>query len=212
MNKTILSIFLILSILTNNSASAAEANKGGAKVVQTEKPKKGDNVAVIKTNEGTMKAIIFTSLVPTAANNFIELAKQGKYTNVPFHRVIRDFMIQGGDFTNKNGTGGYSSKGAGTNIGDEYVPELTHIRGALSWAKTSMPNSIGSQFYIVHPQKGAHFLDHKLGAGPADGYTVFGQVYEGFEVIDKIANSEVDGNDKPLSPQTIESVSIEVIE
>ncbi len=212
MKKIILITFIALAILTNNSAYSAETNKGGAKVVQTDKPKKGDTIAIIKTNQGEMKAIIFTSLVPTAANNFIELAKQGKYTNVPFHRVIHDFMIQGGDFTNKNGTGGYASKGPGTNIGDEYVPELTHIRGALSWAKTSMPNSIGSQFYIVHPQKGAHFLDHKTGAGPADGYTVFGQVYEGFDVIDKIATTDTDPSDKPLTPQMIESVKIEVVQ
>lgn len=212
--KKIVFILVIFcgAILLNNSAYSAETKKAGGKVVQTDKPKKGDTVAVIKTNQGTMKAIIFTSLVTKAANNFVELAKQGKYTNVPFHRVIENFMIQGGDFTNKNGTGGYAASGPGTTIGDEYAPELTHIRGALAWAKTSMPNSIGSQFYIVHPQKGAHFLDHQEGSGPAEGYTVFGQVYEGLEVIDKIATSQTDAQDRPLSPQTIESVSIEVVQ
>ena len=195
---------LTLTIILGINPMNAEAE-----FKQTDKPKAGDTIAVIKTNQGIMKAVIFDKLVKASAENFIELAKQEKYTNVPFHRVIKDFMIQGGDFTNKNGTGGHSYKGPGTNIGDQYVPELTHIRGALSWAKTSAPNSIGSQFYIVHPEKGAHFLDHPKGGGPADGYSVFGQVYEGLDVIDKIANSPTGAGDKPTSPMTIESITIE---
>ena len=189
--------------------NAAAETQGGGKVSQTDKPKAGDTIAVIKTNQGTMKAVIFTTLVPASAQNFIDLAKQGKYNNVPFHRVIKNFMIQGGDFTNKNGTGGHSAKGPGTTIGDQYTPELTHIRGALSWAKTSAPNSIGSQFYIVHPEKGAHFLDHPAGGGAAEGYSVFGQVYEGQDVLDKIATTPTSADDKPVSPMTIESITIE---
>jgi len=176
---------------------------------QTDKPKAGDTIAVIKTNQGTMKAIIFDKVVEESAQNFIELARQGRYSDVPFHRVIKDFMIQGGDFTNKNGTGGYSAKGAGTTIADQYSPKLTHIKGALAWAKTQAPKSIGSQFYIVHGKDGAHFLDHPAGGGPADGYSVFGQLYEGFEVLDKIGNTATGAQDKPNSPMTIESITIE---
>ena len=191
------------------SPASADEAKGAAKVVQTDKPKAGETIAVIKTNQGTMKARLFTDAVPESAQNFIELAKQGKYTNVPFHRVIKDFMIQGGDFTNKDGTGGHSAKGPNTTISDQYHDDLTHIRGALSWAKTARPNSIGSQFYIVHPAKGAHFLDHPKNGGPAEGYSVFGQVYEGQDVIDKIANTPTGAQDKPKEPMTIESVTIE---
>ena len=176
---------------------------------QTAAPKAGDTVAVIKTNQGIMRAIIFENVVKESADNFIQLAKQEKYSNVPFHRVIKDFMIQGGDFTNKNGTGGHSAKGPGTTIADQYSPHLTHIRGALAWAKTSAPKSIGSQFYIVHPEKGAHFLDHPKGGGPADGYSVFGQLYEGFDVLDKIASTPTAPGDKPTSPMIIESITIE---
>ena len=179
---------------------------------QTDKPKAGDTIAVIKTNQGTMKAIIFTGAVPESAKNFVELAKQGKYTNVPFHRVIKGFMIQGGDFEKQNGTGGYSASGPGTTIADQYNPSLTHIRGALAWAKTSMPKSIGSQFYIVHPEKGAHFLDHPSGGGPAEGYSVFGQLFDGFDTLDKIATTSTGANDKPTSPMTIESITIETME
>ena len=114
-------------------------------------------------------------------------------------------------FTNKDGTGGYAAKGPGTTIGDQYHPSLTHIRGALAWAKTARPNSIGSQFYIVHPEKGAHFLDHPSGGGPAEGYSVFGQVYEGVDVLDKIGNVATDPGDRPTSPVTIESITIETL-
>jgi len=198
-------------VLTGAAVAQADETKGGASVSQTDKPKAGDTIAVIKTNQGTMKAKLFTSLVPESANNFIELAKQGKYSNVPFHRVIKGFMIQGGDFTNKDGTGGHAAKGPGTTIGDMYHPSLTHIRGAVAWAKTARPNSIGSQFYIVHPEKGAHFLDHPEGGGPAEGYSVFGQVSEGLDVVDKIATTPTAPGDKPLQPMTIESVTIETL-
>ncbi len=203
MNRLVSFLLPALFLLGAYSTSAS------AEFTQTAPPSAGDTIAVIKTNKGTIKAIIFTKEVPESADNFVQLAKQGKYTDVPFHRVIRDFMIQGGDFTNKNGTGGYSAKGSGTTIGDQYSPRLTHIRGALAWAKTSMPHSIGSQFYIVHPAKGAHFLNHPANGGPAQGYSVFGQTFEGFDVIDAIATSPVGPGDKPLSPLTIESVTIE---
>jgi peptidyl-prolyl cis-trans isomerase B (cyclophilin B) len=199
----------LIKLVTLILLVGATSMNAEAEFKQTDKPKAGDTIAVIKTNEGVMKAIIFDKLVKDSAANFIELAKQEKYNNVPFHRVIRDFMIQGGDFTNKNGTGGHSAKGAGSTIGDQYDPNLTHIRGALSWAKTAAPNSIGSQFFIVHPEKGAHFLDHPKQGGPADGYSVFGQVYEGFDVLDKIANTPTGSQDKPVSPMTIESITIE---
>lgn len=175
---------------------------------QTDHPKTGEEIAIIRTNHGEMKARLFPEWVPVGVQNFIGLAKARKYDDVPFHRVIKDFMIQGGDFTARNGTGGHSFEGPGTTIGDEYTPELTHIRGALAWAKTSMPNSIGSQFFIVHPEKGAHFLDHPEGGGPADGYTVFGQVFEGFEALDAIAELPTDHQDNPREPATIESIEI----
>ena len=178
--------------------------------MQKNPPQKGDSIAVIQTNRGTIRAKLFADLVPNAVKNFIDLVNQEKYTDVPFHRVIKDFMIQGGDFTNKNGTGGHAAKGPGATIGDEYHAQLTHIRGALSYAKTARPNSIGSQFFIVHPAKGAHFLDHPAGGGAAEGYTVFGQVFEGFDVLDLIANTPTDKGDRPREDQMIESIRVEI--
>lgn len=205
---------LLLALFTVVFMTVVFLKKGASDLMaeqfnQADSPKAGETIAIIKTNQGTMKARIFDTVVPESAKNFIELVKQEKYTNVPFHRVIKGFMIQGGDFTNKNGTGGHSAKGAGTTISDQYNPQLSHIRGAVAWAKTSAPNSIGSQFYIVHPESGAHMLDHPAGGGPAEGYSVFGQVYEGLDVIDKIATTPTDAGDRPKSPMVIESITIE---
>ena len=176
---------------------------------QLDKAQSGETIAIIKTNLGEMRARLFPEIVGEAAENFIELAQQGKYNNVPFHRIIKDFMIQGGDFTNRNGTGGHAAKGPGSNIGDRYDVRLTHLRGALSWAKTSLPNSIGSQFFIVHPENGTHFLDHPAKGGPAEGYSVFGQLFDGFDVLDAIASVKTDRSDRPYEDVLIESVKIE---
>ncbi len=177
--------------------------------MQTDLPVKGDTIAIIRTSHGEMKFKLFVDLIPEGTRNFMELAKAGKYRGAPFHRIIKDFMIQGGDFTRGDGTGGHSYRGPGTTIGDEYHPDLKHIRGALSYAKTSQPNSIGSQFFIVHPQKGAHFLDHPQGGGPAEGYTVFGQMFQGFEVLDAIATVKTGPGDRPVETVSIEDIVIE---
>ncbi len=177
--------------------------------MQQDTPMPGEPVAIITTNRGVMKFRLFPELVGEAVTNFVRLARAGKYDQVPFHRIIAGFMIQGGDFTRRDGTGGHAHEGPGSTIGDQYHPELTHVRGALSYAKTSAPHSIGSQFFIVHPEKGAHFLDHPKNGGPAAGYTVFGQLYEGFEVLDAIAATPTRTGDRPIEPQIIESVVIE---
>jgi cyclophilin family peptidyl-prolyl cis-trans isomerase len=179
--------------------------------MQTRAPKTGDTIATIVTTKGTMKALIFTDVLGEVALNFVELAKAGLYKDAPFHRVIKDFMIQGGDFTNKNGTGGHAHKGAGSKIADEYHPELKNIRGALSWAKTAAPCSIGSQFFIVHPADGTPFLDHPKNGGAAEGYSVFGQLFDGFEVLDAIATTKTGRQDLPLEPILIEDIQIDVM-
>ncbi|MDR0517705.1 MAG: 3-phosphoserine/phosphohydroxythreonine transaminase [Fibromonadaceae bacterium] len=176
---------------------------------QTDAPQSGETIATISTSHGEMKIRLFPEIVGLAAENFIELARQGKYNGVPFHRVIKNFMIQGGDFENKNGTGGHAAKGEGSTIGDVYDPRLKHIAGAVSWAKTSAPNSIGSQFFIVHGKNGAHFLDHPEGGKKHEGYTVFGQLYEGFETLDSIAGVKTGGNDRPKKDVIIESIVVE---
>ena len=201
--KFIFSVFILLSV-----HSWAQSQNIVELPFQLQAPSKGEFIAEIKTNQGSMTFRLFSQQIPIGVKNFVELAKMGKYKNIPFHRVIKDFMIQGGDFTEKNGTGGYSYKGKGTTISDEYHVDLTHIRGALSYAKTSRPNSIGSQFFIVHPQSGTHQLNHPPGGKPSQGYTVFGQLISGGDVLDKIANIPTDPRDIPKTAVLIIDVII----
>lgn len=170
--------------------------------MQTAQPKAGDVIATITTNHGIMKAVLFEDKVPETVKNFTELAKADKYDGTIFHRVIVDFMIQGGDFENRNGTGGYTYKGPGTMMDDEFDPDLKNIHGALSMANRG-PNTNGSQFFIVHAAS-TPWLDGK--------HAVFGQVYEGLDVLDEIATVETDAWDVPAEEVVIENVEIGVAE
>lgn len=179
--------------------STAVALTGCGKFDQTALPKEGDEIAVIFTNYGTVKVRLFPDQAPEMVKNFTTLTKEKKYDGNVFHRVVKDFVIQGGDFTNANGTGGYSYKGPGTQLEDEISPDLKHIRGAVSMANAG-PNTNGSQFFIVLPKDGASFLD--------GGYSIFGQVFEGMEAVDKIAELPVGAYDRPVADVKIERVEI----
>ncbi|MBD3330111.1 peptidylprolyl isomerase [Candidatus Peregrinibacteria bacterium] len=162
-------------------------------------PEKGDTIATIRTNKGDISLLLYTDQVPQTTKNFIELSKKGKFNDVIFHRVIKDFMIQTGDFENANGTGGYSYKGPGTTIVDEFDPVLKHIKGAVSMANRG-PNTGGSQFFIVQAEEGTPWLD--------GAHAVFGYVYEGMDVVDEIGNTET-VNELPTEEIKIKSVEIE---
>jgi peptidyl-prolyl cis-trans isomerase B (cyclophilin B) len=172
------------------------------KFMQTAMPSGGDMIAVLTTNHGVMKAVLFESHTPETVKNFTELAKADKYDGTVFHRVIKNFMIQGGDFENRNGTGGHSYKGPGTMFEDEFHPDLSNIRGALSMANRG-PKTNGSQFFIVHAEE-TSWLDGK--------HSVFGQVFEGLEVLETIANAETGFGDKPVKDIVLEDVEILVFE
>ncbi|MGA1793456.1 MAG: peptidylprolyl isomerase [Thermoplasmatota archaeon] len=132
---------------------------------------------------------------PIAVENFMKLCNQGFYNGLTFHRVIPEFMIQGGD-PSGDGTGG-----PGYTIEGEADNGLTHERGALAMAKRGEDVRMsGSQFYIVQAQGGAHHLDGQ--------HTVFGKVVTGIEAVDAIANTPTDANDKPLTPVLIEKAYI----
>lgn len=178
--------------------------------------------AVLKTNQGEIKIQLFPEQAPMTVENFIRLAQKGYYDGTIFHRVISDFMIQGGD-PEGNGTGGESIWGH--SFEDELSRELFNIRGALSMANSG-PNTNGSQFFIVqnknmpkryikqmepagYPKEIIHA--YKQGGTPwLDGrHTVFGQVITGMDVVDKIAKSKKDKMDKPLEDITIESIQVQ---
>lgn len=168
---------------------------------QAAAPRKGETIAVINTSEGVIKMKFFPSEAPETVKNFQELAKKSFFNGLAFHRVIPNFMIQGGDPTG-TGMGGETYKGPGTTIPGEVSKNLKHIQGAVSMAnKGGNPSTATSQFFIVQNKKGTPFLD--------GDYTIFGQVFEGFDVVDQIATVERDGDDKPLTPVTMDKVTIE---
>jgi len=164
---------------------------------QTALPEAGEKVLVLDTDEGIIKIRLFPTEAPTLVENYTTLADEGKYDGVPFHRVIENFMIQTGDYENQNGTGGKSYTGTG--LADEYSTKIKHIKGAVGAAKSSLPNSIGSQFYICHVA-----TPHLDG-----GYSVWGQVFEGQDVVDSIATVDTDAMDAPLEEVTIKKAYTE---
>ena len=141
---------------------------------------------------------LYPDVAPNTVNNFISLVKKGFYNCLCFHRVIEGFMIQGGD-PKGNGTGGpgYTIRGEFSKNG--FKNDLKHKRGVISMARSMMPNSAGSQFFIMHAD--APHLDGQ--------YAAFGQVIDGMDVIDKIAEVNVDYNDKPLRDQVIKTVTVD---
>lgn len=192
---------------------------------QTDQPQKGEQVAVMNTNKGVIKIRLFGDKAPKTVENFTTHAKNGYYNGLKFHRVIKDFMIQGGDPLG-NGMGGESIWGQ--SFEDEFDPYLHNLRGALSMANAG-PNTNGSQFFIVQsgdvptrliPQM-KELIDRGFPQEIIDGYeklggtpwldfkhTVFGQVFEGMDVVDAIAAVETDERDMPLEDVLIESIEI----
>lgn len=149
---------------------------------------------------GVIKAELYPEIAPNTVNNFISLVNHGFYDGLIFHRVIKGFMIQGGcpDGTGMGGPG-YSIKGEFAINGFEN--NLKHTAGVLSMARAMNPNSGGSQFFIMH--KDAPHLD--------GSYAAFGKVIEGMEVVDAIAETATDYMDKPITPQVIQSVSVDTL-
>lgn len=155
-------------------------------------------VTITMANGDVMKAELYPEIAPNTVNNFISLVKTGYYDGLIFHRVIAGFMIQGG-CPNGNGMGGpgYSIKGEFSQNG--FKNTLKHTEGVLSMARSMMPNSAGSQFFIMH-QNSPH-LDGQ--------YAAFGKVTEGLDVVDKIAQVGTDWQDRPMVPQIIESMTVD---
>ncbi len=149
-------------------------------------------------NGGTIKAELYPELAPNTVNNFISLIQKGYYDGLIFHRVIRGFMIQGG-CPDGNGTGGpgYSIRGEFSQNG--FTNELKHSAGVLSMARAMDPDSAGSQFFIMH--KTSPHLD--------GAYAAFGKVIEGMDVVNRIAETATDYNDRPLEDQRIKTVTVE---
>lgn len=156
-------------------------------------------IVTIETENGIIKAELYPEKAPNTVNNFISLIKSGFYDGLIFHRVISGFMIQGGDPAGV-GTGGpgYQIKGEFSMNGFKQN-DIKHERGVISMARAMHPDSAGSQFFIMH--KNSSHLDGQ--------YAAFGKVIEGIEVVDAIASTKTDWNDKPKTPQIMKKVTVE---
>ena len=156
-------------------------------------------VSITMESGDVIKIELYPEIAPNTVNNFIALCNSGYYNGIIFHRVIKDFMIQGGDPKGLGiGGPGYTIKGEFASNGFR-KNNLKHKRGVISMARTMMPNSAGSQFFIMH--KNSPHLDGQ--------YAGFGEVIEGIEVIDKIASVDTDYSDRPLTPQVMKTVTVE---
>lgn len=192
---------------------------------QLAKPGIEDTVAVMHTTMGDIKILLFPEEAPKTVENFVTHANNGYYNGIIFHRVIKDFMIQGGDPT---GTGMGGESIWGKSFKDEFSPLLHNYRGAICMANSG-PNTNGSQFFIVQADTApANMLEQmkdlpdlfppecadayaKLGGTPWLDYrhSVFGQVVEGMDVVDAIANAKTGANDKPVEEISIIGIDIE---
>jgi peptidyl-prolyl cis-trans isomerase B (cyclophilin B) len=154
--------------------------------------------AIIKTSFGNIKLNLVPDIAPETVRNFSQLAKSGFYDGTLFHRIIPGFMIQGGDPNTKNpDKSTWGQGGPGYNLKAEFNSR-SHLRGIVSMARATDPDSAGSQFFIVTSD--STFLDRQ--------YTVFGEVVEGMEVVDKIVNLPRDGNDCPKQEAKMLEVTI----
>jgi peptidyl-prolyl cis-trans isomerase B (cyclophilin B) len=149
-------------------------------------------------NGDVIKSELYPEIAPISVNNFISLINKGYYDGLIFHRVIKGFMIQGG-CPEGSGMGGpgYSIRGEFAQNG--FINDLKHAEGVLSMARSMRPNSAGSQFFIMH--KNSPHLD--------GAYAAFGKVTEGMDVVNKIADTKVDYNDRPLEEQKLKKVTVD---
>lgn len=198
---TILLVMMVTGCGTQSKDEATDSNSKSSSEQDKEKTQpKGDNpiVTITMENEDQIQVELYPDVAPNTVANFISLAKEGYYDGLIFHRVIPGFMIQGGD---PEGTGaggpGYGIKGEFSSNG--FDNDLKHERGVISMARSTAPDSAGSQFFIV-VEKSTH-LDGE--------YAGFGKVIKGMNAVDKIVSVERDAGDKPLEEQKMKTVEVD---
>ena len=155
-------------------------------------------ITIEMENGGILKLELYEDKAPITTENFVKLAREGFYDGLIFHRVIKDFMIQGGDPTG-TGMGGPGYQIKGEFAANGVKNDLRHTRGVISMARSMRPDSAGSQFFIMH--KDAPHLDGQ--------YAAFGKMTEGFDVLDAIAETATDRTDRPRNEQKIKHITVE---
>lgn len=215
---------------STNPGSSPVNPQDGAVVLQNDQfapPAKGETIAIMKTSMGDLRIKFFPSEAPKAVENFVKHAQDGYYDNLIFHRVIKDFMIQGGD---PQGTGMGGESIWNKPFEDEFSEKVRNFRGALSMANSGA-NTNGSQFFIVqapaktittktiNTMKASNFKEDviakykEIGGTPwlDNAHTVFGQVYEGMDIVDKIAAVQVNQSSKPAKDVKILDIEITTV-
>ena len=202
----------LLTLVCGLAVAHAEDAKKETQAAKAEEPKKAEDpkkeeakktdvkeVAVIKTTEGEMVLEFWPDVAPKHVENFKALAKKGFYDGTCFHRVIKGFMIQGGDPNTKDESkkSSWGMGGPGYSVKAEFN-DKPHVRGVLSMARSADPNSAGSQFFICHGDP--RFLDKQ--------YTAFGKLIKGDDVLEKIATTPTEPGDRPVKRVNIESIKI----
>ena len=204
-NKAIKYLTMILIVMTMGALllmGCGNSSKGDSSTGSNVSSRESDSSLPVATIEiegyGTVKAELYPETAPNTVNNFITLANSGFYNGLKFHRIIKDFMIQGGD-PKGNGTGGpgYQIEGEFTSNG--FANNLKHTKGVLSMARAQDPNSAGSQFFIMTGD--APHLDGQ--------YAAFGKVISGMDVIDKVGVVKTGANDKPTQDVIIKSITVD---
>lgn len=192
------SLFLLLLLSGCGTTKSEPSNQEDTTQAKVISPDDYPIVTITMEDNSTITLELYPDKAPNTVNNFISLVKKGFYDGLIFHRIIPDFMIQGGD-PNGNGTGGpgYSIKGEFSENG--FKNDLKHDRGVISMARSPMPDSAGSQFFIMVAD--APHLDGE--------YAPFGKVIEGMNVVDKIVSSKRDKNDKPLEEIKMKQVTVD---
>jgi len=194
----------ILAIVMISGCGGTAKDNGADQEEASAELQGSETVVTLKTTQGEITVRFFAETSPEHTINFIEHSKSGLYTGTLFHRVIPGFMIQGGDPNSKDdnpgndGMGGYSYKGEVTMLNAEFN-DIPHTRGILSMARSRDVNSAGSQFFVMHAEYPS--LNGQ--------YSVFGEVIDGIEVVDFIANTPKNNRDRPNEDQRIEDVKVE---
>lgn len=158
---------------------------------------KKENIAITLSGGGRIELELYPELAPVTVGNFVKLAEEGYYNGLIFHRVIKDFMIQGGGFA-PDGSMPQTETIRGEFLANGFLNLIPHERGVISMARTNEPNSASGQFFIVH--KTSPHLD--------GSYAAFGRVTSGMEYVDKIAEVQTDENDRPAEDQVIEKIEV----
>lgn len=202
--------YVYISGDSNPDAGRGEVADGPADVINFEKTNMDNPIVTLKTTMGDIVLELFMDKTPITASNFLKLAEEGFYDGTKFHRIIDDFMIQGGDPNSKGSdTNLYGRGGPGYTIEDEFVSGLSNLRGTISMANIGQPNSGGSQFFINFTNNIGLDFDKQP---EASKHPVFGSVVEGMDVVDAIAEARVGERDIPLTPIVIMEVLIGNVE